>query len=71
MGSVISLDPDRLNEKNEARLKKLKSIAGKCETDKHSFFDSLFNNKNIFLSGNLAFFEFFLISGCSMLVLLC
>ena len=28
MGSVISLDPDRLNAKNEARLKKLKSIAG-------------------------------------------
>ncbi len=28
MGSVVSLDPDRLNEKNEARLRKLKAISG-------------------------------------------
>ena len=47
MGSVISLDPDRLNEKNEARLKKLKSIAGKFETDKHSCL-TVFSTTRIF-----------------------
>ena len=69
LGSVISLDPDRLNEKNEARLKKLKSIAGKCETDKHRCLTVYSTTRSIFWSGSLAFFEFF--SDFRMLKVLC
>ncbi len=28
MGSVLSLDPESISEKNEARLKKLKNLSG-------------------------------------------